>query len=299
MPYIPSLATSRLKLVPLNAAHAEALFDIFHDPETMTYWHTLPHRTPGDTRAMVAQMLDNAASPWWAVMQAGSESVIGMVGYLIGGLAPGFGYILHREYWRQGYGSEAVRTAVDYGFTSLGLSRVELWIHAGNVASQRLAHTLGFRQRGQFMQTASHLGRYETLVYGLRATDWLEPSSAQPAHAFYSIYPIIPTPDVAASVAFYCDQLGFHVSYFTSQYAIVARGEWTTERAELHFVYESGPPGPAASLRLPVGPGIAALHDEFQRRGVPIATPILAKPWGREFEVIDNNGWRLVFMGVG
>ena len=284
--------------MPLAAAHTAPLFDIYRDPETLAYWHTLPHRSVDETRAMVAH-LQAGESPWWAVTLAESGRVIGLVGFLLGAFVPGMGYIIHRDHWRQGYGSEAVRAAANYGFATLGLSRVELWIHADNVASQRLAQALGFRQRGQFTQRAPHLGSYETLVYGLRATEWANGPAAPRELAFGGVYPIIPTPDVAASVAFYRDLLGFHVSYFTSLYAIVARGEWTSERAEIHFAYEAGTPAPAASLRLPVGPGLAALHDELQRRGVPVATPILAKPWGREFEVIDPNGWRLVFMGVG
>ena len=294
----PTLTTPRLNLVPLHAGHADSLFELYRDAETLAYWHTLPHRSLNDTRAMVAHLM-GGDSPWWAVTLADSGRVIGLVGLFLGALVPGMGYIIQRDLWRQGYGSEAVRAAADYAFTTLGQSRLELWIHAGNVASQRLAQAVGFRQRGQFMQAAPHLGRYETLVYGLRAADWPGQTPPAPEHAFYGIYPVIPTADVAASVAFYRDLLGFHVSFQSPQYAIVARAEWTSERAELHFVHEPGPMAPAASLRLPVGPGVGALYDALQQRGVTMATPILAKPWGREFEVIDNNGWQLVFMGVG
>ncbi len=297
MPEQPTLTTPRLTLEPLDPSHADALFDVFRDPETLTYWHTLPHRTPRDTQAMIAQNLRDSGSPWWAITQTSTGRVIGMVGFLLGALVPGMGYIVHRDVWRQGFGSEAVRAAVDYGFATLALSRVELWIHHGNLASQRLAQAVGFRQRGQFMQASAHLGRYETLVYGLRAAEWT-PGTSRWETAFSGIYPIIPTPDVAASVAFYRDQLGFRVSYFAQQYAIVARGEWTSERAEIHFERQTAPSTPAARLRLPVGPHIALLFDELRNRGVPIATPLIQQPWGREFEVVDPNGWRLVFMGV-
>jgi catechol 2,3-dioxygenase-like lactoylglutathione lyase family enzyme len=223
--------------------------------------------------------------------------VIGMVGF-INALVPGMGYILHRDVWRQGYGSEAVRAAVSYGFEQLALSRVELWIHHGNRASRRLAESVGFQQRGQFVQAFPHLGQYETLVYGLRAAEWTHGTQRWET-AFRGVYPVIATRDVAGSVAFYRDMLGFHVSYFDTQspdYAIVARGEWTSERAELHFVREADA-ALKGRLRLPVGPHITRLLNEFQQHGVPIAVPLNAKPWGQEFEIVDNNGWTLVFMG--
>ena len=304
----PTLFTSRLVLQPLRLDHAPALYPTFSDRETLTYWHELPHREVAETQAMVNAFVSNPATPRWAIVIRNTGQVIGMTGYLLDALVPGMGYIIHRDHWRQGYGTEATSAVIEFGFTALGLNRIELWIHEGNTASQRLALKLGFRQRGQFYQrTFSQPAAYETLVFGLRADEW-QPgthrvqAAASRESVFLRVSPVIPTADIGETLAFYRDRLGFNVDFTTGEplsYVIVSRGEWTSERAQVHFTQQSEPSTYVGSLYFQVGAKIDKLYDEFRARGVAFETGLIDQPWGmREFRLLDNNGVQLIFGAV-
>jgi ribosomal-protein-alanine N-acetyltransferase len=52
-------------------------------------------------------------------------------------------YLLAKEYWRQGLGSEAARGILEYGFEHLGLSRLICMIDPENQASIGVATNIG------------------------------------------------------------------------------------------------------------------------------------------------------------
>lgn len=53
------------------------------------------------------------------------------------------GYTIHNQYWRNGYGKEAVQGALDMSFKHLGFHRVEAHINLDNIPSLRLAESIG------------------------------------------------------------------------------------------------------------------------------------------------------------
>ncbi|HVU10362.1 MAG TPA: GNAT family N-acetyltransferase [Phototrophicaceae bacterium] len=302
-----TLLTPRLTLEPLSLAHVDEAYEVFRAPENVTYWYAEAHQSPEETRTMITHNIANTWSPWWAIRRKDTAQMIGLVGFYIGGPVPGMGYILHRDHWRRGFGSEAVSAAVEYGFRHLDLNRAELWIHEANIASQKLAEKVGFRRRGQFYTPASdHLPAHETLVYGLRADDW---AAQQPDHPFVmpreipltGIIPTIMTDHVLESVAFYRDKLGFYVNsvgeeHDPPRFAIVSRGEWRSERIQIRFRYQPQPNASSGWLNIEVGGQIDALYEEFRSRGVTIAEDITTRDYGmRDFAIRDNNGYRLVF----
>jgi RimJ/RimL family protein N-acetyltransferase len=52
----------------------------------------------------------------------------------------------NREFWSRGYGTDAVRTLVDYLFSELGMRRVYLHTLAWNYRAQRCFEHAGFEQ---------------------------------------------------------------------------------------------------------------------------------------------------------
>lgn len=54
------------------------------------------------------------------------------------------GWFVVREYWGQGYATEAARAVIDYAFTALGQPGVTASIQPANAASMRVATRLGF-----------------------------------------------------------------------------------------------------------------------------------------------------------
>lgn len=58
-------------------------------------------------------------------------------------------YLLAKDYWRQGLGTEAARAIADYGFGELHLVRLICLIDPENVASIRVAKNIGMTFEGE------------------------------------------------------------------------------------------------------------------------------------------------------
>jgi len=304
------LQTDRLQLHALCPDDAPALFDLFHDPDAMPYWHTLPHRTVEETRSAIETMLCPPRACWWTVRTAVTQETIGFLGFLGFGTVPGFGYAIHPAHRSQGYAAEAARAALDFGFRQLDLDRVELWIHEANTASRRLAESQGFARRGCFRQIYPREGRSrETWVYGGTRAQWLgrdaptddrttAPEDCGPR--FYGVEPILEVADVAAAVQFYREQLGFTVEFVFGDpvsHAGLFRGEWSTQGLRLQLTQRGRTSGaPSGALYLSVAPRLDMLYDEYRQKNVPIVEALAVRPWGRrEFTVRDPDGHLLRF----
>lgn len=303
---VRTLTTERLTLRPLTLDDAAALFAVFRDTETMRYWHELPHTSVGVTHSMIQDMLRHADNCWWAICLAADAPAVGFVGYLGATALPGMGYILRADCWRQGYATEAVQAAVDYGFRQLRFDRIELWIHERNRASQALAHKLGFAYRGQFMQKFNHANvAHATLVYGLLAAEWspelVDGAKSAQQVSFYAAEPVLPVQDVAATVEFYRTRLGFQVGFLYGDpptHASVTRGEWSARAVRIQFTQTTSKAVDSAvgQIYIFVGAEIDTLYAQYGEQGVSVIKEIASQPWGmREFTIADNNGHQLRF----
>jgi RimJ/RimL family protein N-acetyltransferase len=181
MPDPSTLTTPRLTLRALTLADADDLFAAFADRETMRFFGDR-HGCVADTRALFHHVIDGAeahTSRQWAICvrqgrSADRRSVIGSlsVNGIVGGTAQ-MGFILMKEYQGRGYATEAVHAVLNHAFGALGLHRVTLHIDPENVASQRVAHKLGFRLEGRMRESFPIGGRFrDELVFGLLEREW-------------------------------------------------------------------------------------------------------------------------------
>ena len=78
-----------------------------------------------------------------------------------------------REYWAKGYGREAVKLLVDYGFRMRNYRRIWLNTHANNERAIRCYRGCGFLEEGRLRQHAWSNGNYHDVVYmGILREDW-------------------------------------------------------------------------------------------------------------------------------
>jgi len=79
------------------------------------------------------------------------KKVIGCLGFIridhFTGKAD-IGYWLGKNYWRKGFGFEAINALIKFAFNKLKLQRLEAAIYAENLASQALVKKLGFKKEG-------------------------------------------------------------------------------------------------------------------------------------------------------
>lgn len=295
-----TLHTPRLTLRPLTVDDAPAVWPALADPQTMRYMDDLPHADVAATRAYLSRMLSYDGHCYWLVERADDPVPVGYVGYLGATRVPGMGYLMRRDCWGHGYATEACRAALAYGFEQLGFDRVELWINADNGASQRVAHKLGFRLRGQIQQKYPFEADYHTmLVFGLWRHAW-RGESPTPAPRLHRAEPVLLVRDVRDSAEYYRDRLGFHIDFLYGDppvHAGVSRLDWTGQGVVLQLAQDSAerPLTPSGYLYIFVN-DVDALHHELHTGGAAVVDPPASQPWGlREFTVRDNNGHLLRF----
>ena len=296
-----TLTTERLILRPLEAADAEDLYDAYRRPEAMRFMDDAAHTSAAETKKMVDGMLDGPGTVW-TVRTTEDGPALGYVDYIGNAGVPGMGYFLHPDHWGNGYMSEAVRGALDYGFDKMELDRVELWISEENTASVRLAERVGFRRRGRMRQKyhQDSVG-HDKIVYGITKEQWRTGQLAGDAQAAYSLAPILAVPDVLAAAEFYCDKLGFTIGFLFGDpptHAGIHRGEWTNEGAHIQLTLADQPlaPKPQVGFYVFMGEDVDGLFARYQAAGVHIERELTDEPWGmREFAIRDCNGYLLRF----
>jgi|GEM_PF-142452 len=103
-----------------------------------------------------------------------------------------------------------------------------------------------------------------------------------------SAIPVLPVQDLAKSLEFYRDRLGFAVAFEFGPYAGVER-----EGIEIHLSEEQSPP---VTCRVAVR-GVDELYEQMQQQQVIHPDePLATQPWGmRQFSVLDPNGNRITF----
>ena len=83
------------------------------------------------------------------------------------------GFGIRRDLWGRGFGSEAARLLVGFGFRSLGLHRVAAGHHPDNVGSRRVLERLGMTREGHLRQNLLARGRRrDSVVYGVLEHEW-------------------------------------------------------------------------------------------------------------------------------
>jgi RimJ/RimL family protein N-acetyltransferase len=74
----------------------------------------------------------------------------------------------------KGYGSEAMRLMVNYGFAELNLHRIELDVFAFNTRAIRVYENIGFKREGLLRDTLFYDGEFhDTVLMSILEDDWL------------------------------------------------------------------------------------------------------------------------------
>lgn len=68
------------------------------------------------------------------------------------------GYVLAKEFWGKGLGTEAVRLAIQDGFTDLEVVKIEAFVDPDNIASQRILEKNGFEKEGYLRKAVVQKG---------------------------------------------------------------------------------------------------------------------------------------------
>ncbi len=104
----PTLNTRRLSLIEIKENHLDDLFEIFSDPETMTFYDCFPHQNKEvETLELILRhqkrTVDGNGIRWGITLNE-SEKIIGTIGLMYNPTknCANLGYDLNRKYWNQG-----------------------------------------------------------------------------------------------------------------------------------------------------------------------------------------------------
>jgi RimJ/RimL family protein N-acetyltransferase len=85
-----------------------------------------------------------------------------------------FGIVIgEKDYWGKGYGTEAARLAINYGFHELNLHRISSSAFAFNERSIEFHRKVGFREEGRLRQADFKNGQYhDRVIFGILREEW-------------------------------------------------------------------------------------------------------------------------------
>ena len=156
--------SARLHFRPLTATDAAGMFALDSDPAVHRYLGGIGGHMVS-TLAQSAQTIAYIEAQYaavgigrWAVVLRETGEFMGWAGLkLVAGPINeqrafyDLGYRFLPQFWGQGYGFEAARAWLDYGFEGLRLPRICAYADLHNVASRRILTKIGLREGPEFL----------------------------------------------------------------------------------------------------------------------------------------------------
>jgi [ribosomal protein S5]-alanine N-acetyltransferase len=149
-----ALSTPRLRIEPLEAAHAAELFGVLRDPRIYTF---LPEDAPKSAAELEARYARWARGPegepgaqWfnWIVREGNRGTAIGTLQATVDpeNHHALVAYLLGPEFWGRGYAAEGLSAVLEWLISRRAVTRLEAIVDSRNERSIRLLERLGFER---------------------------------------------------------------------------------------------------------------------------------------------------------
>lgn len=183
-----SIETSRLQLRQVQMIDAEeydACLRHSFEGHLDEWWPRVPP-PPSEARRAMREEIFAALDKWEAdqdyrlmIRLRTTGAIIGQLGLtqVIRGVShsSAMGYWISKDHLRQGYATEAVIAGLQFGFESVLLHRITLWIVPENQASLGVAKKLGLRFEGTALRSLFLAGAWkDTHVFAITSEEWTE-----------------------------------------------------------------------------------------------------------------------------
>lgn len=180
------IETDRLILRPFTKEDSSPMFTNWACDKEVTKFLTWPaHSSKEISEMILADWTAQYSNPdyyQWAVVPkdnqnepVGSISVVSMDPQI---QKAEIGYCIGRNWWHQGYTSEALQAVIDYLFASEGFNRVESRHDPNNPNSGKVMAKCGMKYEGTLRQADwNNQGIVDCSHYGLLKSEWKTLSS--------------------------------------------------------------------------------------------------------------------------
>lgn len=177
---LPTLHGPVVTLRPFTVADASRVKDLAGDAEVSATVLNIPHpyaeQMAVDWIGTHEPELAECGSVNFAITLSSTAVLIGAIGLSVSprhDLAE-LGYWIGKSYWRNGYGTEAARAMVDYGFAQMHLNRIQADYLPRNAASGRIMEKVGMQEEGLMRESIKKHGRYEDRIRcAILKSDWM------------------------------------------------------------------------------------------------------------------------------
>ena len=169
------LESKRLILRPFNIKDVEDVFLYASDDIVTKFLRWPTHVSIGETEEILKKSFINKAGIY-AIELKNKNKCIGCIELRVCEKhdKASFGYVLNREYWNNGYMTEALEAILSLSFSKLKLNRVESTHYVGNEGSGRVMEKCGMKYEGKGLQEVKVKGKYYDVIhYAILRKNWV------------------------------------------------------------------------------------------------------------------------------
>jgi [ribosomal protein S5]-alanine N-acetyltransferase len=173
----PFLIGERVYLRPVEMEDVDRFVRWFNDPEVRT---TISSTTPMShlrEREFVEKLYKDNRDVVLAVVAKERDVHIGVAGLHGIGMpnrSATFGIAIgEKTYWDKGYGTEATKLMLNYGFGTLALHRIMLLVYDFNPRGIHVYGKLGFKEEGRKRESVFRGGKFQDeILMGILESEW-------------------------------------------------------------------------------------------------------------------------------
>lgn len=176
-----TLETERLVLRKFNEDDFAAVHSYASVSENTVYMVWGPN-TEEQTKAFINMAVSMAEETpcinyQYAAVTKDTNTLIGACNIALSGDEAEIGWILKRDYWKQGLGTEMGKALLEIGFDELYLHRIVALCDSENYGSYRVMEKIGMRREGLFIEARpgnknSNMKYGDELHYAITKDEW-------------------------------------------------------------------------------------------------------------------------------
>jgi RimJ/RimL family protein N-acetyltransferase len=144
--------TARLILRPVALSDAEDMYDYAHDAEMAKYvFH--PHESIEETKLVISELMMKNPLGNFGIELKVSGKFIGTISFTklnVFERTAEVGYSIGKNYWNQGYASEALEKVLEVGFVGCELKEIRAQFDEENIYSGRVMAHAGMAHGGTY-----------------------------------------------------------------------------------------------------------------------------------------------------
>ena len=175
------IETNRLRLRQLSKEDVECYYKHLGSSEDVTrYMLWQPHQSQKETCESIENVMaryQNGNCYTWGIALAEDNTLIGRIDLLRfdeENNSCSFAYMLGKDFWGQGFGTEALKTVFDFAFEKMEMKSIMADHMSENIASGKVMQKAGMHHVKKHVSKYEKCGRdYDADEYLITYEDWL------------------------------------------------------------------------------------------------------------------------------